>query len=151
MQEHKHISSKETVLWRQMASYFHHAVWRTLFLVAAGVLFAVTLGSLVHLEAVEVLKQRVAVPLQVLYAELLGFIAPGPRYILYPILIKLRDFGVSSGVIIALISGHVLIEPSTVQVEAGFFGIRFPIKRFAVSLVVTFLAGMLAASLEGWI
>jgi len=136
---------------KKILIYFNHKLWRTLFLVGAGVLFAVTLSSLINIESVNLLKQKVALPLQILYAELIGFISPGPRYILYPILIKLQEFGINIGVIIALISGHVLIEPSTVFVEAGFFGYRFPIKRFVVSLIVTFLAGMLSSVLGGYI
>ncbi|MEA2096344.1 MAG: hypothetical protein U9P73_06605 [Candidatus Cloacimonadota bacterium] len=95
------------------------------------------------IEVVNVLKQNIPLPLQLFYAELLGFISPGPRYIIYPILIKLQEFGINVGVIVALISGHVLIEPSTFFVEAGFFGLRFPIKRFAVSLIVTYMAGVI--------
>ncbi len=136
---------------KKILLYFNQKLWRTLFLVCAGVLFAVTLSSLINIESVNLLKQKVALPLQILYAELIGFISPGPRYILYPILIKLQEFGVNIGVIIALISGHVLIEPSTVFVEAGFFGYRFPIKRFVVSLIVTFLAGMISSVLGKFI
>ncbi len=136
---------------KKILLYFNQKLWRTLFLVCAGVLFAVTLSSLINIESVNLLKQKVALPLQILYAELIGFISPGPRYILYPILIKLQEFGVNIGVVIALISGHVLIEPSTVFVEAGFFGYRFPIKRFVVSLIVTFLAGMISSVLGKFI
>jgi uncharacterized membrane protein YraQ (UPF0718 family) len=132
-------------------SYFMSKLWRTLFLVCAGVLFAVTLSSLINIESVTLLKQKISLPLQIVYASLIGFISPGPRYILYPILIKLQEFDINIGVIIALISGHVLIEPSTVFVEAGFFGYRFPIKRFVVSLIVTFLAGMLSSVLGRYI
>ena len=126
---------------KKILSYYNKKLWRTLFLVFAGVLFAITLGSLMNIEVVNVLKQKIPLPLQLLYAELLGFISPGPRYIIYPLLIKLHEFGINIGVIVALISGHVLIEPSTFFVEAGFFGFRFPVKRFAVSLVVTYIAG----------
>lgn len=138
-------------MFLEILKYFNKKLWRTLFLVAAGVLFAVTLSSLINIESVNILKQKVALPLQIVYAELLGFISPGPRYILYPILIKLKDFGINLGVIIALISGHVLIEPSTVFVEAGFFGYRFPIKRFVVSLIVTFLAGMVSTVMGNFV
>jgi uncharacterized membrane protein YraQ (UPF0718 family) len=136
---------------RDILFYFNNKFWRTLFLVSAGVLFAITLSSLINIEAVNILKQKIVLPLQIIYASLIGFISPGPRYILYPILIKMRDFGIDLGVIIALISGHVLIEPSTVLVEAGFFGIRFPIKRFIASLFVTFLAGLLSSFLAGFV
>ena len=133
---------------KEILNYFNHKLWRTLFLVSAGVLFAITLSSLINIESIALLNKKISLPLQILYAELIGFISPGPRYILYPILIKLQEFGINIGVIIALISGHVLIEPSTVFVEAGFFGYRFPIKRFVVSLIVTFMAGMLSVALS---
>ncbi|NQT65106.1 MAG: hypothetical protein HQ554_02895 [FCB group bacterium] len=126
---------------KKILLYYNKKLWRTLFLVSAGVLFAITLGSLMNIEVVNLLKHKIPLPLQLLYAELLGFISPGPRYIIYPVLIKLQEFGINIGVIVALISGHVLIEPSTFFVEAGFFGFRFPLKRFAVSLIVTYLAG----------
>ncbi|MDO9578238.1 MAG: hypothetical protein Q7J16_10165 [Candidatus Cloacimonadales bacterium] len=136
---------------KKLYSYFMSKLWRTLFLVCAGVLFAITLSSLINVESINLLQRKIALPLQIFYAELIGFISPGPRYILYPILIKLKDFGVNLGVIIALISGHVLIEPSTFFLEAGFFGWRFPIKRFVVSLIVTFLAGMVTVFLGRYI
>jgi len=93
------------------------------------------------------LKQKISIPLQIFYAELIGFISPGPRYILYPILATLQELGVGTGIIIALISGHVLIEPSTFFIEIGFFGYRFPVKRFVVSLVITYFAGLVTTIL----
>lgn len=92
---------------KKIILYYNEKLWRTLFLVCAGVLFAITLGSLMKIEVVNVLKQSIPLPLQLFYAELLGFISPGPRYIIYPILIKLQEFGVNIGVIVALISGHL--------------------------------------------
>jgi len=89
------------------------------------------------------IENSISKPVQILYAALIGFISPGPRYILYPLLATLKEYGMSTGVIIALISGHVLIEPSTFFVELGFFGYRFPLKRFFISLLVTFIAGLL--------
>ncbi len=136
---------------RTISAYFVNKLWRTLFLVCAGVFFAITISNLINVDMVNILRQNISLPLQILYAELIGFISPGPRYILYPILIKLKEFGINTGVIIALISGHVLIEPSTVFVEAGFFGYRFPIKRFIVSLIVTFFAGMVTVFLARYL
>ena len=121
---------------------------KTLFLVGAGLLFAISLGSLVRMESVDWIKQNINTPLLIVWAELIGFIAPGPRYIIYPILVKLVEMGIGTGVIIALIGGHVLIEPSTCLVETGFFGWRFPLKRFLVAFVITFLAGILTVILE---
>lgn len=135
---------------KEITSYFFKKLWRTLFLVSAGLVFALTLSAFISPELIDGLKENIHAPLLIVYAELIGFIAPGPRYIIYPILAKLIDFGVGSGVIIALISGHVLIEPSTAFVEAGFFGYRFPLKRFIVSFIVTFLAGMLTIILVNY-
>jgi len=126
---------------KNVSNYFFSRLWRTLILVGAGLFFALTLGSFLDVDIVSSLQNSIYLPLQILYAELVGFISPGPRYILYPILATLKDLGVSTGVIIALISGHVLIEPSTFFVESGFFGFRFPLKRFIVAFIITFLAG----------
>lgn len=112
-------------------------------MVSAGLLFALTLGSFIDSNLIDGLKQKISTPLQILYAELIGFISPGPRYIIYPILATLQELSVGTGVIIALISGHVLIEPSTFFVETGFFGFRFPMKRFVVSFVITYFAGFI--------
>ncbi len=118
-----------------------------MFLVSSGVLLAITLSTLINMDSISQIQHRLPLSLQILYTELIGFMAPGPRYILYPILIKLQEFGVDIGVIIALVSSHVLFEPATLFVEAGFFGYRFPIKRFIVSLIVVFFAGMLSSLL----
>ena len=135
---------------KEITRYFFRKLWRTLFLVSAGLVFAITLSAFISPELIEGLKKNISPPLLIIYAELIGFIAPGPRYIIYPILTKLAEFGVSIGVIIALIGGHVLIEPSTAFIEAGFFGYRFPVKRFIVSFIVTFLAGMLTVILYNY-
>lgn len=116
-------------------------------------MFAVALGAFINPDAVSSLKANVRYPLLVIYAELVGFISPGPRYVSYPILVKLKELGVDAGIIIALISSHVLIEPSTSLMEAGFFGYRFPLKRFLISLILTFFAAMFTKLLVdsfGW-
>lgn len=123
--------------------YFLNRLWKTLFLVSAGLFFALTLGSFLSVDFVAKLQDNVSMPLQIFYAEIVGFVSPGPRYILYPILATLKELGISTGVIIALISGHVLIEPSTFFVESGFFGFRFPLKRFIIAFIITFLAGFI--------
>jgi len=125
----------------EVLRYFASRLWKTLFLVSAGLFFALTLGSFLSVDFISNLQNNVAMPLQIFYAEIIGFISPGPRYILYPILATLKELGISTGVIIALISGHVLIEPSTFFVESGFFGFRFPLKRFIIAFIITFLAG----------
>ena len=121
---------------------------KTLFLTSAGLVFAISLGAFIREGSGIELEERVGSVWLIISAELVGFISPGPRYALYPILVKLTEAGVGAGAIIALIGGHVLIEPSTSLVEAGFFGWRFPIKRFIVSFIVTFFAGILTVILE---
>lgn len=126
---------------KEVSDYFFSHLWGTLFLVGSGLFFALTLGSLLNADIISSFQNSISLPLQIIYAQLIGFISPGPRYIIYPILATLKDLGISTGVIIALISGHVLIEPSTFFVESGFFGYRFPLKRFIVAFIITFLAG----------
>lgn len=118
-------------------------LWKSLFLVTAGILFALSLSAFVTQDWVEVLKRNISPYLQVVYVTLIGFASPGPRYIIYPLLVKLDQFGIHMGVLIALISGQVLIEPSTFFLEAGYFGWRFPVKRLLVSFVLTVAAGII--------
>ncbi len=114
---------------------------KTLFLVGGGLAFALALGGFLDEGVLADAEQGISESLQVVYATLLGFVAPGPRYIIYPVLAKLNQAGLGTAAIISMICGHVLIEPSTAMLEAGFFGWRFPAKRFVVSLVITLAAG----------
>jgi uncharacterized membrane protein YraQ (UPF0718 family) len=130
---------------REVSRYFFSNLWKTILLVSSGIFFALTIGSFLNMEIVSSLQKEISLPLQIIYAELIGFVSPGPRYILYPILATLKDAGISMSIIIALISGHVLIEPSTFFVESGFFGYKFPLKRFLAAFIVTFLAGIITS------
>lgn len=121
--------------------YFLINLLKSLFLVGAGLFFALVISEFINVDIISKLNAKIHPVTQIIYAELLGFVSPGPRYIIYPIIAKLKEFGVETAVIIALIGGHVLIEPSTTFVEVGFFGWRFPVKRFIASFIVTFLAG----------
>jgi uncharacterized membrane protein YraQ (UPF0718 family) len=127
----------------EIIRHFLKSLPKNLFLVFAGTVFAISLSAFITQEAVNELTSNIGDSLLVIYAALIGFVSPGPRYIIYPILLKLKDFGVHPAVIISLVSGHVLIEPSTAMMEAGFFGIKFPIKRFFVSLLIAIFAGMI--------
>ena len=133
------------------AAFFRESLTKTLLLVCAGILFAIALSAFVTHDLIDALKQRISDPVLILYAEVIGFISPGPRYIIYPFLVKLKDLGVGAGIIVALISGHVLIEPSTALMEAAFFGYRFPIKRFFISFVLTFLLGLFTLFLTDYV
>lgn len=132
---------------------FIKTLWKILFLITAGLLFAIALSVFVTPEVINNFKFGISDPFLVVYAALIGFVLPGPRYILYPALAKLIGLGLGPGVVIALITGHVLIEPATFFVEAGFFGFLFPLKRFLVSFIITIGAGMLTIALTtycGW-
>ena len=130
-----------------LKSYFR-LLGKTMFLVGGGLAFALAFGSLLNNESMLTLKNSIAEPLQIVVSALIGFVAPGPRYIIYPLLAKLFEMGLSLSVIYALVVGHVLIEPSTAMLESGFFGWRFPLKRFAVSLVITLAAAELMLLLD---
>ena len=138
---------------RNIVGFFLKSLCQSLFLVGGGIVFAITLSAFITPELINGLTGNIKDPLLIVYAELIGFISPGPRYIIYPILVKLKDLGIGAAIIIALISGHVLIEPATAFIEAGFFGYRFPIKRFIISFIITLFAGILTIILVnyfGW-
>ena len=127
---------------KEVVKYLVSRLWRTLLLVSSGILFAIVLGSLIDVEIVAKMQKNISLPFQIIYTESIGFISPGPRYILYPLLAALKESGVNTYIIIVFISSHVLIEPSTFFIESGFFGYRFPLKRFVVAFSITFLAGL---------
>jgi len=135
---------------KDILGLFLKSLCKSLFLVGTCVVFAISLSAFITHDLINGLTANVNNPLLIVYAEMIGFISPGPRYIIYPILVQLKSFGVSPAIIIALISGHVLIEPSTVFIEAGFFGYRFPVKRFAISFIITFFAGILTMILVNY-
>ena len=138
------VRDDNTIMWKKngiitkprgVVGFFLESLCQSLFLVGAGVVFAINLSAFINLDLINGLTGNINDPLLIVYAEMIGFISPGPRYIIYPILLKLKDFGIGAAVIIALISGHVLIEPTTAFIEAGFFGYRFPVKRFIISFI----------------
>jgi uncharacterized membrane protein YraQ (UPF0718 family) len=138
----------ESVNYRMLAG-----IARTLFLLTAGVVFAIVFSSYLSPGWIRNLQEGTNSFLLLVYAALVGFVLPGPRYILYPILARLAVLGLSPAIIITLICGHVLIEPSTFFIEAGFFGFRFPLKRFLASLVIALAAGVITVFVTttlGW-
>lgn len=138
---------------KDILSYFIRSLCQSLFLIGAGIVFAISLSAFIKPELINGLSGNISDPLLIVYAEVIGFISPGPRYIIYPILVKLKDLGIGAAIIIAIISGHVLIEPSTAFIEAGFFGYRFPVKRFIISFIISLFSGILTIILVnyfGW-
>jgi len=111
--------------------------------VGAGILFASSLSAFVSPDMIKTLGDGVNEVLGIAVATFVGFVLPGPRYVLYPVFVELYQAGVGPAILVAFISGHVLIEPSTFFVETGFLGWRFSVKRLAVSFVVTVFAGLL--------
>jgi len=132
---------------KDIARRFAGTLGRTLFLVGAALLFALALRGFITPDSIKALRAKVPYPLLVVYAEMIAFISPGPRYISYPILTELKAFGVDAVIIMVLLSGHVLIEPSTTLLETGLFGYRFPLKRIIISFIVLFLAALITKPL----
>jgi uncharacterized membrane protein YraQ (UPF0718 family) len=138
---------------RETLSYFLESMVRTLFLVGAGIVFASALSAFVSPDMIRMLRDSVNEVLGIIAATLVGFALPGPRYVLYPVFVELYQSGVGPAILVAFISGHVLIEPATFFVETGFFGWKFPVKRVVVSFIVTVLAGLLTVFMyryAGW-
>ncbi|MFQ5987735.1 MAG: permease [Dehalococcoidia bacterium] len=78
-------------------------------------------------------------------ATMLGFIIPGPRYIIYPIAAFLLSSGASIGAVTAIICGQQMLDmPEAGFIEIKLFGFRFSMIRTAISVVAIFLAGLLA-------
>ena len=128
---------------RETVSFFFKSLVRTLFLVGAGIVFASALSAFISPDMIRMLKEGVSEILGIMAATIIGFVLPGPRYVLYPLFVELYQSGVGPAILVAFISGHVLIEPATFFIETGFFGWKFPVKRLIVSFIVTVLAGLL--------
>jgi uncharacterized membrane protein YraQ (UPF0718 family) len=128
---------------KEALSFFFKSLTRTLFLVGAGILFASAISAFITPDIVRVFRDGVSEVLGIMAATLVGFAMPGPRYVLYPVFVELYRAGLGPAILVAFISGHVLVEPATFLIEMGFFGWRFPVKRLVVSFVVTVLAGLL--------
>ena len=78
-------------------------------------------------------------------ATMLGFIIPGPRYIIYPIATFLLASGAGIGAVTAVICGQQMLDmPEAAFIEIKLFGLRFSIIRTVISVAAVFLAGLLA-------
>jgi uncharacterized membrane protein YraQ (UPF0718 family) len=128
---------------KKVLSHFSSSLGKTLFLVGAGILFASSLSAFIGPDLIKMLGDGVNELLGIAGATLVGFVLPGPRYVLYPVFVELSRGGVGPAILVAFISGHVLVEPSTFFVETGFLGWRFSLRRLAVSFVVTVFGGVL--------
>ncbi|MFP4459096.1 MAG: hypothetical protein ACLFSQ_05875 [Candidatus Zixiibacteriota bacterium] len=123
---------------KEISDYTLQKLWKTMFLITMGILFATSISAFLNHDMISSIQNDLPFVFRIILAEIIGFIAPGPRFIIYPIMDELISFGVRGYILVALISGHVIIEPVTMFMEFGFFGISFPMKRIAVALVTIF-------------
>ncbi|HHY76987.1 MAG TPA: hypothetical protein GX498_00575 [Clostridiales bacterium] len=74
-------------------------------------------------------------------------LAMGP-YAFYPIVASILASGAGLGTIISIITGWALLSLSKFPYEAGFFGIRFTVKKLIYSIPFCFIAGLITYILE---
>lgn len=80
----------------------------------------------------------------IILATILGYLFPGPRYIIYPIAQFLLEKGAAVSVVLVLIFSQQLIDvPDGMFIEIKMFGWRFFIIRLIVSTVLCIIAGLL--------
>ncbi len=135
---------------KKFSKVFWPEFFRAFVLVAGFSLFAFSFSAFADEGLFKLINTKIAPFFQIIIAEIVGFLAPGPRYWIYPVLRVLAKSGVEAAVIIALIGGHVLIEPATSILEAGYFGWRFPLKRFIASFIVIYILGVLTLLLTNY-
>ena len=132
------------ITFTEVYQYTLQKLLKTMFLITMGIIFATSISAFISKDMIVSLQNEMPVVFRIMLAEIIGFIAPGPRFIIYPVIAELISYGVKSYVLVALISGHVIIEPLTMFLEAGFFGILFPIKRIIVAFITIFMVAILA-------
>ena len=80
----------------------------------------------------------------ILIATLLGYLFPGPRYIIYPVAKFLLLKGAAISVVLVLIFSQQLIDvPDGMFIEIKMLGWRFFIIRLIVATAVCIIAGLL--------
>ena len=81
----------------------------------------------------------------ILYATLLGFILPGPRYAIYPLAEFILVSGGSVGSVMALIASQQLIDvPEGCFIEIKYLSTRFFAARLLIAVLTTVAAAYLA-------
>lgn len=82
--------------------------------------------------------------LGVVWATLLGFILPGPRYAIYPLANVFIENGASWGSVVTMISSQQLIDvPEGMFIEIKYLRMRFFLVRLLNAVVISLLAGIL--------
>jgi uncharacterized membrane protein YraQ (UPF0718 family) len=81
----------------------------------------------------------------ILYATILGFVLPGPRYAIYPLAEVILMGGGSVGAVMALIASQQLIDvPEGCFIEIKYLGTVFFGARLVIAVLTTFAAAYLA-------
>jgi uncharacterized membrane protein YraQ (UPF0718 family) len=90
--------------------------------------------------------------LGILWATLLGFLLPGPRYAIYPLAKEILVVGGSIGAVMALIASQQLIDvPEGAFIEIKYLGSWFFLARLVIAILTTFAAGYLAIIVNSFI
>ncbi|NHJ12688.1 MAG: hypothetical protein EAX95_03390 [Candidatus Thorarchaeota archaeon] len=90
--------------------------------------------------------------LGILWATLLGFLLPGPRYAIYPLAKEILVVGGSIGAVMALIASQQLIDvPEGCFIEIKYLGSWFFLARLVIAILTTFAAGYLAMIVNSFI
>lgn len=79
-----------------------------------------------------------------LLAEGMGMLLPGGPYVVFPLITVLYQAGAGLGAVITLITSWATQSFLTVTFELPFMGWRFTAIRWGLSLLVPFLAGVVA-------
>ncbi len=81
----------------------------------------------------------------ILWATLLGFLLPGPRYAIYPLAELMLVGGASIGSVMALIASQQLIDvPEGCFIEIKYLGSKFFMARLIIAVLTTVAAAYLA-------
>jgi uncharacterized membrane protein YraQ (UPF0718 family) len=133
---------------REGLRFFGSSLLRIEFLVLSGILFALSVAAYVPREGVENWGSGAGMVKTIFWAEGLGFLFPGPRYIVYPLIAVLMEGGLAAPAIIAVLTAQAIMRPDMAVIEFGLFGYRFIAKRVLSSIILATLAGIAAALLS---
>ncbi len=87
----------------------------------------------------------------ILYATLLGFILPGPRYAIYPLAEFILVSGGSIGSVMALIASQQLIDvPEGCFIEIKYLSTKFFAARLVIAVITTIAAAYLALAVNAF-
>jgi uncharacterized membrane protein YraQ (UPF0718 family) len=108
--------------------------------------FAVAISTAIHfLVPADFVKDKLKDNklIHLFYASVLGILTPGPVYAIYPILLVMKQKGISNAILVSYITGQTIVGPARIPFEVGLFGIEFFIYRVVLSLFMGPLAGVL--------